>query len=378
MYTQHHVPRFIDDLVYLILESNDHWWPRDLLRLATVSPAWLDPVRKRLYACPSIRSFRACGLLARTLRENPCLLSLLHGIDIRPSIGFDVNDRELTAKEMASLRYILSLDGLESLTLGGELAVQAERFLHALVHPDAITELYIDGSHAAGHSYLRCRKAASLEWDEVMAFKFPNLQKLKLCNLELDILHPPMPYDLQIADLELNDVDITSGHLPHLFYKSWSSLRRLSVIATRASEFDEQMRLTLDVCGPGLETLYYEVVDARSDYILFDDDTTPLPSLRYLGLNGVEVHSHTLPIIHRLCQNLEYLSITGRVVWINPADWVSFLVSGALPSLHILSTPWGTYRPPFAHWSQEMRQSVRDASANRKIQLCPLATTSRS
>ena len=187
-----------------------------------------------------------------------------------------------------------------------------------------------------------------------------------------------MPYDLQVTDLQLNNVDITSGHLPHLFHKSWSSLRRLSVVATRASEFDEQMRLTLDVCGPGLETLYYEVVDARSYYTLFDDDTTPLPSLRYLGLNGVEVHSHTLSIIQQLCQKLEDLSITGRAVWVSPADWVSFLVSGALPSLHILSTPWGTYRPPFAHWSQEMCQSVLDASAVRKIQLCPFVTASRS
>ena len=196
MCTRSQSPRFIDDLVYLILESDDHWWPRDLIRLARVSLAWLGPVQKRLYARPSIRSFRACGLLARTLTENPCLLSLLHGIDMRPSIGFDVDDRGLSTMEMASLRYILSLDGLKSLTLGGELAVQAERFLHSLVHADAVTELHIDGTHCAGYgSHLRCQKAASLEWDEIMAFKFPNLRKLKLCNLELDILHPPMPYD---------------------------------------------------------------------------------------------------------------------------------------------------------------------------------------
>lgn len=377
MYTEQQFPcsSFINDLVYLILESSDHWWPRDLLRLATVSSAWLSPVRKRLYACPSIRSYRACSLLARSLTKNPCLLSLLHGIDIRPS-GFDTDDMELSAKEMASLRYILSLDGLESLTLGGELAVQSERFLHALVHPEAITELQIDGSHTAGYSYLHCRKAASLEWDEVMAFKFPNLRKLKLCNLELDILHPPMPYNLQVTDLQLHGVDITSGHLPHLFHESWSSLRRLSVVATRASEFDEQLRLTLDVCGPSLETLYYEVLDARSDCALFDDDAAPLPSLRYLWLNGVEIHSHTLSIIQRVCHRLEDLSISGRVVWISPGDWVSFLTSGALPSLRILSTPSGTYCPPFAHWSQEMWQSVRDASTTRNIRLSPLLSRS--
>jgi hypothetical protein len=279
--------------------------------------------------------------------------------------------------QMASLRYVLSLDGLQSLTLGGELAIHAERFLHSLVHGDAVTELHVDGTHSGGYTHLRCRTAASLEWDDVIAFKFPNLRKLKLCNLELHILHPPMPYDLQVIDLQLNNVDIISGHLPYLFHESWSSLRQLSVIAKLASEFDEQMRLTLDVCGPGLETLYYDVVDARSDGILFHHDSTPLPSLRCLRLSGVEVHSHTLAIIQHVCRNLEDLSIIGRIVSVSPTDWVSFLVSGALPSLQILSTPWGTYDPPFAHWSQEMCKSVLDASADRKIKLCPLGWMSR-
>jgi len=371
--------RFIEDLIYLILESNDHWWPRDLLRLARVSPAWLTPVRKRLYAYPSIRSFRACGLLARTLTENPCLQTLLHGIDIRPSIGFDVDDGELSTTEMASLRYILNLDGLRSLTLGGELAVQAERFLHSLAHPDTVTELNIHGStHRTGHGYFRCRKPASLEWDEVMAFKFPNLRKLHLSNLEVDILYPPIPYDLEVTDLHLDNIDITSGYLPHLFHESWSSLRHLSVIAKTASDFDEHLRVALDCCSLGLETLHYEVVDARSDRILFDDASTMLPSLCHLRLCGVDIQPHTLSVIQEVCRNLENLSVTGRVVRVSPVDWVLFLNSGALPSLRCLSIPWGTYRPPFVGWSVETSKIVLDASANRKIHLsCPLTTSSR-
>ena len=370
-------PQFIEDLVYLILESDDHWWPRDLLRLASVSSAWLPSIQKRLYSCPSLRSFRACGLLARTLTENPYLQSLLHGIDIRPSIGFDVDDGGLSTTEMASLRYILSLDGLRSLTLGGELAVHAERFLQSLAHPEAVTELHIDGSmHSAGHSYFRCRKPASLEWDEVIAFKFPKLQKLRLSNLEIDILYPPIPYDFEVADLYLDNVDITSGYLPHLFHESWSSLRHLSVVAKTASDFDEHLRLTLDCCGSGLETLHYEVVDAPSDHVLFDDVSTMLPSLVQLRLSGVDIQSDTLSVIQEVCQNLEELSVTGRVVRVSPVDWALFLSSGALPSLRHLSTPWGTYHPPFVHWSQETCKSVLDASASRKIQLsCPLPTS---
>jgi hypothetical protein len=304
---------------------------------------------------------------------------LIHGIDIRPSIGFDVDDGGLSATEMASLRYILGLDGLRSLTLGGELAVQAERFLHSLAHPHTVTELHIDGSvHSVGHSHFRCRKPASLEWDEVIAFKFPNLRKLKLSNLEIDIAYPPMSYDLEVTDLHLDNVDITSGYLPHLFHESWSSLLHLSVIAKTALDLDEHLRLTLDCCGPGLETLHYEVVDARSDHILFDDPFTMLPSLQHLCLCGIDIQPHTLSVIQEICPNLEDLSVTGRVVRVSPNDWALFLSSGALPSLRHLSIPWGTYYPPFVRWSQETCKSVLDATAIRKIQLsCPLTTPSR-
>jgi len=365
-------PRFIEDLIYLILESDDHWWPRDLLRLARVSPAWLAPVRNRLYVCPSLRSFRACGLLARTLTENPCLQTLLHGIDIRPSISFDVDCGELSATEMASLRYILNLDGLRSLTLGGELAVHAERFLHSLTHPDAVTELNIHGStQRGGHGYFRCRKPASLEWDEVMAFKFPNLRKLQLSDLEIDIMYPPLPYSLEVTDLYLDNIEITSGYLPHLFHDSWSSLRHLSVIARTASDFDEHLRVILDCCSPGLEALHYEVVDARSEHILFDDASTMLPSLRHLRLSGVDIQPHALSVIQETCRSLEDLSVTGRVARVSAADWVLFLNSGALPSLRHLSIPWGTYRPPFVRWQRESCETVLDASTTRKIHLSP-------
>jgi hypothetical protein len=144
------------------------------------------------------------------------------------------------------------------------------------------------------------------------------------------------------------------------------------VTAKTASDFDEHMRLTLDCCGPGLESLRFEATDARPEHILFDDASTILPSLRHLYLCGVDIQPHTLSVIREVCRNLEDLSVTGRVVRISPLDWALFLNSGALPSLRHLSTPWGTYRPPFVRWSQENSKSVLDASAIRNIHLsCP-------
>src|SRR5262245_26307549 len=93
-------PRFIDDLVYLILECDDSWWSRDLLRLARVSSAWLWPVRKRLYACPGLHSFRSCSLFARTLAESPYLLPLVHGINLRPTRACSDGIGRLTREEM--------------------------------------------------------------------------------------------------------------------------------------------------------------------------------------------------------------------------------------------------------------------------------------
>lgn len=90
------------------------------------------------------------------------LRELIRGIIIRPSIGFDVDNAGLGIAEMSSLRYLLSPNRFRSLTLGGELAEQAERFLHCLSHPESVTYLYIDGTSNPGHYYY-LRNSASRE-----------------------------------------------------------------------------------------------------------------------------------------------------------------------------------------------------------------------
>jgi hypothetical protein len=272
---------------------------------------------------------------------------------------------------MAGLRFILSLDGLRSVTLGGELAVKAERFLRTLANSQAVIEMHIDGTVPnEGSNCIRSRKPASLEWDDAIAFTFPNLRQLKLSHVELVIMYPSVPYQLQVTRLILNNVHITGGYIHHLLNQSWSSLQYLFVMAGSASEFDEHIKLMLDVCGPTLKNLYYEVQrDVRSDDRLFDRESTYCPSLRRLQLRGMEIDLESLGSIGKVCQSLEELVIAGRMVRVTPLEWVAFMDSGALPCLRRLGTPWGTNYPPFAHWSKAMGKSVLEASVVRNIQL---------
>jgi hypothetical protein len=272
---------------------------------------------------------------------------------------------------MEGLRFILGLDGLRSVTLGGEVAVKAERFLRALTNSQAVIDMHIDGTlRNEAFSCIRSRKLASLEWDDAMAFTFPNLRRLKLTHIELVILYPSIPYQLQVTHLILDNVHIIGGYIHQLLNQSWSSLQYLSVMTASASEFDEHMRLMLDFCGPTLQNLHYEVGrNTRSDERLFDEESMRCPSLRHLHLRGMEMDLETLNSIGQVCQSLEELVIAGRMVRVTPLEWVTFIRSGAFPCLRRLSTPWGTNYPPFAHWTKATGKSVLEASVVRNIQL---------
>ncbi|KAI8995477.1 hypothetical protein BD414DRAFT_435376 [Trametes punicea] len=375
MDTTRPIPVLVDDLIPIILDSEDHWWPRDFQRLALVSPAWLVPVRKRLYAHPSLRSYRACQLLARTLAENPGLLCYVRTLDLRPTAE---GQRTLDEGEMQSLRRILALKGLHSVTLGGDLAVASQRFLSAIVDTRAVTELHIDGSILSkDRSTSMVPAVPSLEWDDSVAFRFPNLRSLTLSNVLLTIIPPMMDRPPSLTHLTLINVDVELGFLPDLCQGSWETLRVLKVIVGNALEMDDGIRSMLETCE-NIETLHYEAPDVSGHPSFFDDEPPSCPILRRLCLSGCDVNPRTLQAIAQACPNLEELAIAGRVVRIFPEEWASFLRSDALPSLQRLLVPCGTNQPPFAFWSSGEQQKLSDVCNTRGIMLAGLSSKNSS
>ncbi|RDB28441.1 hypothetical protein Hypma_015318 [Hypsizygus marmoreus] len=348
---------FVNDLIPLILEGDEHWWPRDLLRLAQVSSAWLVHARRRLFAVPSVHSFRACSRLARTLSENPALLSLVKGVELRPMVDCTPEDQRLGANAMADLKFILQLEGLEVIVLGGHLAVKAERFLHSLGDPQSVRALHIDGSLLVESLSYR----PSLEWDESFVFKLANMNKLCLTNIELDITFPSISYQLQLSELVLDNVTIVSGHISHLVNET-PSLERLCIRSQTASDFGEQCQPVLASCA--VQTLELEVqTDLPSYSVVFADDLPHLLSLRCLHLTGIQVDVEILTLIGQKCRNLEELSVLGRMVRVLPREWITFMKAGSPSSLRSIGLPWGTYHPPFAQWCCAARDSVFEAAA---------------
>ncbi|KZT21666.1 hypothetical protein NEOLEDRAFT_734306 [Neolentinus lepideus HHB14362 ss-1] len=343
----HPLPRLVDDLIPVILDSNDHWWPCDYLRLATISSAWLGPVRKRLFARPVIASYRSCTLLARTLAEQPFLASLIRGLDLRPFAEY--NGSGLACRDFESLRLLLGLDNLTCVTLGGDLAVRAERWL-SLINCSSLVELCIDGKqHRLGFGCLRYQQPASLAWSNDLSGKFTKLTKLRLSNIELHIY----PFALPIP--RLVDLVIERAYL-------------LSE-ARCTSDFDEHIRTLLSHCGRRLESLHYDVRDVHLDEAMFHDSLVYCPALRELRLNGLDLNLGTLSSIEQRCGSLEQLSVEGRVVRVTSNEWAAFIGSGALPMLQQLKTPPGTHAPPFRYWSEAMGRQVFDACSARGIKL---------
>lgn len=352
-------PCFIDDLVPVILESNKNWWPMDLVRLAQVSSGWLGPARRMLYASPSLYTFIACKQFARAISDNPSLSCLVHGIEICPVL----DPYHLSIGDPRIIRSILALEGLRSVTLGGHLAIRAERFLHLLIDPYEVRELHVDGSLLSTSLTFH----PSLEWDEVLATKFTCLRKLRLTNIDLDIIHPSIPYHLQLRELILDNVNITAGYVPHLFHDT-SSLDRLCVISKSAGDFDDQIVFVLVSCA--VRSLEYEVqLGPPAHSLIFNNVGPSSSSLRCLRLQGVQVNLETLASVSQSCINLEELSILGRTTSISPSEWAEFIGSGVLSSLRCLGVPWGTYHPPFREWSGPAVDLVHRAAVLRNVQL---------
>lgn len=351
---------FIDDLIPLILEAHDHWWPRDLAALAAVSAAWLFYVRKRLYACPTISSYPAAALLTRSLVENPFLASLISGICLQPVIKN--SSTRLHPSELNAVRNLLGLEGLVHIALGGELAVNAERFLKFMAYPDRLQDIHIDGS-LLGHRLSRC---PSLEWDDSLAFAFPELRKLRLTQIELEIIPPRSPYPSGISSLVVENVHIIHGHLSHLLNGA-KVLDRLHITTTDAAGSDEEIHLVLASCAIGC--LHYDMrKDSHANRLLLDASSESLESLRCLHLDGLFVDVGVLTAVAEMCLNLVELGVSGRAVRVSPEEWINFVRSG-LNSLRRLGLPWGTNIPPFRSWPPGDVEAIRVACASRKTPL---------
>jgi len=354
-------PAFVEDLIPLILEATEQWWTQDYLRLALVSPAWLFYVRRRLYAHPSIRSFESGSKLVRTFQENPGLLQLLSGIELQPTTSSESRCIAL-AQHMASIYCLLALEGLKRVKLGGELTRHAERFLNSLAFADQVEELVVDGTLLQG----AVMPAASLEWDESMFYRFHNLKTLKLINLDLDIFpSPPAPF-VPITRLILHSVEIVDGFLSQMVHGA--SLKLVDIAAKSPAEYDEQVRLVLEVCE--VDELRYNLeTPRRGDRPFLDLDRDDPLSMRCLQLSGHAFDGGLLTAIVQHCGKLEDLVVAGRSSSVTSEDWANFINSRAIPSLTRLSLPGGTHLPPYTKWSPLQLHSIREAAASHSIVL---------
>ncbi|KAF8912858.1 hypothetical protein CPB84DRAFT_1820384 [Gymnopilus junonius] len=345
----------IDDLVPLILDAIDSWWPRDLVALSTLSSTWLFFIRKRLYAYPTLQSFSAIRLLARTLSGRTHLTSLVRGLDLQPMIETPYH-RPLP-EELSGLRLLLSLEGIQRLTLGGELSIKADRFLRLMPSPETVEELHIDGSLLSNK--LSC--CPSLEWDESLSFGLANLSKLRLTEVEVDIHPPSIPFPSAINRLILEHVNVVSGYLPHLLNGS-QSLELLQVTTNEWDTSIDQLGLVLASCT--VKWLQYETRKDHSGNFIFNMSSSSTEALRCLHLKGLVVDSNLLTFLRDMCRNLVELVVSGRGIRVSPGEWVEFIDLGALPCLGLVGLPLGTNYPP---WTEKDSREIEEACAMQSI-----------
>ncbi|KAF5312121.1 hypothetical protein D9619_003046 [Psilocybe cf. subviscida] len=347
-------PLLVDDLIPLVLDANDHWWPCDLARLAAVSRAWRYYVHKRLYPCCSINTFGAATLLARTLAADPQLADLVFELHLQP-VRVPLEQRPGPA-EMRALRSLLGLPGLKRLMLGGELASKCHRFLKHVAYADEIESLHVDGRAMARG----LAESGSLAWDESLSFAFPNLAKLELTDISLvvDPSSAPLP---SLRSLVINNVHILSGYLSSLASEDLNHLH----ITTRDTEStDEQLRIVQTSCA--VRCLHYELQkDACRSFIGLQVDDETLGSLRCLHLDGHCVDTGVLQTLAAQCRNLEELKVSGRAVRMSAQEWAGVIRSGAFDALRRLGVPPGTCIPPFVGWAAGELEEIETACAGR-------------
>ncbi|KAF8922355.1 hypothetical protein CPB85DRAFT_1267132 [Mucidula mucida] len=339
-------PLFVADLIPLVLELG-YWWPRELSSLATISSCWHYYVRRELYANPTLSSYTSCSLLAATFRNNESLSALVKGIHLRP-IRLSTDRGRVLAKGLSDIRYVLGVsDGLTRVTLGGDLATGAHRFLNCLSNPEQVYYLHINGCPDSDSESMAVD--SSIEWDESLGHKFSSLRELKLAHLELDIVPWQLPL-LQVVDLTLDHVSLTQGSLT------------LSIISDGLdNEVDEQLQLLLE--SSEVEELRYEVQWDKARELAFMPPHGVVSSLWHLSLVGTHMCPIVLEAIGQCFPSLRDLFISGRGAHITPEEWDTILRSTMLPFLQKLVIPDGNSQPyrkwDFVEESILVRQSTR-------------------
>lgn len=352
--------QFIDDLIPLILDADEHWWPCHLAALATVSSAWLFYVRKQLYPCPDIRSFSAAQKLADTLKGNAYLASLVKGISLQPNVpACSFHVRRLPPTAHKAIRELLQLEDLGRLTFGGDLTSKAALYLRLIAHPEAVEEIHINGP-----AHARSESQALVEWDESFTFGFRNLRKLRLSHIDMIFTTANVPYPASFTHLILEDVLFFHGNILQLLNGA-SSLKCLHV--TSSDTMEDELRRVLSSCA--VDCLHYDVRKSAATNPFADLDSRHGESIRCLHLDGHCMDIGILTTLGEVFKNLEELVISGRLVRVLPREWAHFIRVGGLGSLRRLVLPWGTNEPPFAAWQGKELEEIRAACLTRSITL---------
>ena len=345
---------FIDDLIPLILDADDHWWQNHLAALAIVSQGWLYYVRKRLYACPDIRTMGAAQKLADTLEGNEYLGSLVRGISLQ--LGMRNTPMSRLGEGMKAIRTLLGLEGLRTITVGSEI----NRCLGLIGNPEEVEELGIRGQRGLGWP-------RTVEWDERLRLGFPRLKKMELRGVDLDVMWPSGRHPASFTELILEDVDIIGGRLTQMLNGA-QRLKCLHISGSDMMNEEEELKEVLGSCA--VECLHYEVRKIGGRWNPFSDlGLKGGRTVRCLHLEGHLLDRGILDTLREVFCNVEELVVRGRTVNILAQEWAEVLSSGGLPSLERIGLPWGTNGPPFAKWNKTEEDAIRVECAKRKLRV---------
>jgi len=352
---------FIEDLIPLILDADEHWWQSHLAALATVSQAWLYYVRKRLYACPDIRTFGGVQKLADAVEANEYLGTLVKGISLQPLMS---NSPEPVWRGMVGarrgMRILLGLEGLKKITLGGDMGMKADRYIRYIGKPEGVEEMHLNGSRQLIWPRV-------VGWDEMLMFGFPRLKRIRLSEVDVDVSTAGVGYPASFTELILEDVHIMYGRLVQMLNGA-SRLRCLHVsIGSYGLVDEEQLREVLMSCA--VECLHYDVRRGSTRWNPFADlDGECGRRVRCLHLDGHMMDAGSLDTLRRVFGNVEELVVGGRLVRVSAGEWARFVAGGALGSLRRLRLPGGTNWPPYAQWSTAEVEDIRAACGLRGIE----------